>query len=412
MQLEQIDSSYKWRSVGEYFDKGATGAEIRNYSECIAPSEAQTLKIGGLLPLSGALASTGSISKKAMELAVVHWNQWAKARKIGVNISLSIKDTATSSDQAGEQLNALLDEGNKLIIGPYSSSCLETVGAMTALFQVPVISPGSTSSSMAVSDHVLRLLPDDRHQVNALSAMIADRGFDKVNLVYRNDNYGFNFYTLLQNQYSELSSIAYNSINNEFDSVIAFLEQQKTANPNKNQLTIVAGFSELDAFLKALAGNRTLQGMTFVLSEGFGRNKQIFAEKNLLSGLNNFQIYSIEPNVNAMGFHLPQSYVFQYALSLSEVPSLIVFNSYDVIWLAGLCAARAGVSSVNVANLKKEANYTHGMGLAMFLDENGARSTAYYGFYKLDPKSSSWELDSNWNNSGFSTSGYHRVASN
>lgn len=89
-----------------------------------APEDAQPLKIGLLLDLSGACEGTGEPTQVGAEMAQDHIN--AEGLEVGgerYNVELITKDTGSENTQAVRAANELIhDEGVKFLVGPICSS--------------------------------------------------------------------------------------------------------------------------------------------------------------------------------------------------------------------------------------------------------------------------------------------------
>ena len=149
------------------------------------------VKIGGLLPLSGDLASYGQNSKAAAELAVIEVNAFLNKSGAGWRLKLVVEDTETKATTALAKVTALYAQGIKIFIGPQASGELRGIKAYCDANKLLVISQSSTATSLSIAgDYIFRFCPDDNIQGPAIARMMYSLGIRYVIPVYRGDAWG------------------------------------------------------------------------------------------------------------------------------------------------------------------------------------------------------------------------------
>ncbi len=152
------------------------------------------LKVGVLVPFTGALATFGPEYENAARLAAKCINDAG-----GVNggaVEIVTGDTATAAEQGVSEATRLVDvEGVVGIVGAASSAVtLAVAESVTGPGQVLHISPASTSpalSAAADDDFLFRTPISDAAQGVLLAQLIADDlGFTSVCAMYVNNAYG------------------------------------------------------------------------------------------------------------------------------------------------------------------------------------------------------------------------------
>ena len=128
-------------------------------------SSGGAVKIGALLPMTGALASYGETSKAALEDLVATINK--DATKLEVNI----QDTKSEPQTALSLLEDMHHDDIAIVIGPYSSSEVTAVKQYADQNGIILLSPLSTATSLAVADNIFRFTPDDAAEGAALAAL-------------------------------------------------------------------------------------------------------------------------------------------------------------------------------------------------------------------------------------------------
>src|SRR5690606_13220486 len=176
------------------------GAGALVLSACSTPSidpgtdpgdrEELTLKIGTLLPQTGALAFLGPPEEAGVALAVKEVND----ADLGITVEVTYGDSRDPDNKAyATTVPNLLAEGVDAVVGAASSGVTklvidQIVGANTIVF-----SPANTSPDFTTwNDNSLycRTAPSDLLQGEVLGNLIADDGATTLGMIVLNDAYG------------------------------------------------------------------------------------------------------------------------------------------------------------------------------------------------------------------------------
>ena len=153
--------------------------------------EEREFVIGALLPLTGDLAFAGDAGQAGLELALEDVNTYLADGNSGLRVRVIIEDTQTNPEVAHERLQELAGEGVSIVLGPGSSAEVEAVKAYAANEGILLLSPGSTAPSLALpNDNLLRFLPDDTHQAEAIAQFMWNDGVTLVIPMWRGDVWG------------------------------------------------------------------------------------------------------------------------------------------------------------------------------------------------------------------------------
>lgn len=154
------------------------------------PKEDLTLKIGTLLPQTGALAFLGPPEEAGVALAAKEIND----ADLGIKVEVTYGDSGDPDNKAyATTVPNLLSEGVDAVVGAASSGVSKLVidqiiGADTLMF-----SPANTSPDFTTwDDHNLywRTAPSDLLQGEVLGNLIADDGASTLGMISLNDAYG------------------------------------------------------------------------------------------------------------------------------------------------------------------------------------------------------------------------------
>jgi branched-chain amino acid transport system substrate-binding protein len=176
----------------------ATGlAAALTLAACTAPDVQPTsvviehdpiaLRIGTLLPATGALAAFGPPALAGAQLAV----QDIEDAGVGITIELDSQDSGdATTDTALTSLDALLANDPQVIIGPISDNVARKVVGKVVEAGVLEISPGTTGADFTrVSDDGLywRTAPSCALEGTVLGNQLAERGAKTLGIVYQRD---------------------------------------------------------------------------------------------------------------------------------------------------------------------------------------------------------------------------------
>ena len=153
------------------------------------------VKLGVLVPLTGALSDYGGPGAKAADLAASQIN--AAAGESGFKVTLVTEDTKTDPQAAQEAATKVIEsDGVGAIAGPWGTpELIPTVENVTVDAGIPIVTPSATGPDITTLDDdglVFRTPPSDAIQGKVLAQVVADAlGEGKtVNTASRNDSYG------------------------------------------------------------------------------------------------------------------------------------------------------------------------------------------------------------------------------
>jgi ABC-type branched-subunit amino acid transport system substrate-binding protein len=149
------------------------------------------LKIGALLPHTGALAEAGPPLFAGAELAVKEINNAGGI--LGRPIQWFDGDDFTDKGKAIQTVQRLIGEGVQVIIGAGASSITAAVLPTVVKAGVVLFSPCNTAAALSTVDDqglYFRTAPPDGLQATALTDIIMRDGVRRITIVSRHDSYG------------------------------------------------------------------------------------------------------------------------------------------------------------------------------------------------------------------------------
>ena len=154
-------------------------------------TSADTLRVGGILPLTGNLAYLGPPEVSGVGLAVSDIN--AAGGVDGAQACHDVQDSGDSTDMSVSTASAgtLVSSKPSVVIGAASSSVSLNVVDTFADNKIVEISPANTAVDLSgYSPWYFRTAPPDGVQGNALGTLISTDGYSKVGFLVFNDTYG------------------------------------------------------------------------------------------------------------------------------------------------------------------------------------------------------------------------------
>ncbi|MDJ0347829.1 ABC transporter substrate-binding protein [Cryobacterium sp. PH29-G1] len=171
-------------------DSASPSADAADFKPVESGARDLSLKIGTILPQSGALAFLGPPEEAGVQLAVNDIN----AAGLGINVEAIFRDSGdTTTDTATPSVTDLLSQDVTAIVGAASSGVSKTVIDKITGAGVVQFSPANTSPDFTTYDDkglYWRTAPSDLLQGEVLGNQIADDGNATLGLIVLNDAYG------------------------------------------------------------------------------------------------------------------------------------------------------------------------------------------------------------------------------
>lgn len=179
-----------------------------------AGGNSDEVRLGAVLPLTGATAQNGNNSRKGIELAVKLINESGGIKSMdGAKIKLDVADATSDPAKAASATTQYLAKGDPplAMIGAYASSLTITVARVTERKKVPLLTTSfSDELTQQGYQHLFQLpAPASRigkAQIDYTVEIAKDAGVDlqKAAIVFANNAYGESQAKALQDQAAEL----------------------------------------------------------------------------------------------------------------------------------------------------------------------------------------------------------------
>ncbi len=294
-----------------------------------------TLKIGTVLPQTGALAFLGPPEEAGVLLAEKHINE----ADMGVTVEVTLGDSGDPDNRAyATTVPQLLNAGVHAIVGAASSGVSKLFIDEVVAAERLMISPANTSPDFTDwNDNNLywRTAPSDLLQGEVLGNLIAQDGVVNLGIIYLNDAYGTGLEAQLTETFeaangSVVASESYNAGDTTFDAQISSVMAQ-----NPDAIALIT-FEEAKTIIPALD------------AAGFDTSKLYFVDGNIADYSEDFDPGLLE---GSKGTQPGPALADDFESQLNEVwtaegnPELKDWNyaaeSYDAVILTALAALAA-----------------------------------------------------------------------
>ena len=173
-----------------------------------APSEEfETVDVGVMFPSADASASHGHDNSAAVRLGAANFNAYLEEIGASWRMNLIFADMQFNSTTDIEKIQSLNSKDVKFVLGPESSAEIRNIKSYVDSNRMVLISPSSTSSSLAIDDGIFRLAPNPVQQGKTLALLFEQEGIEAVIPIYRGDVWGANMYKSAKNSFEALGGV-------------------------------------------------------------------------------------------------------------------------------------------------------------------------------------------------------------
>ncbi len=385
---------------------GITGC-IKEEEETI-----NTFKIGVLLGFSGVGSQNALETKAALEIGLLDIKNYIKRNGLKTNVELIFEDTHSDTLVAKAKTQSLIDEGIQLIIGPYSSAEAKAVKSVADKHQVLIVTHSAVSTSLAIpDDHLLRFVPNDTYQAEALNAMLDLDTIEAMVAVVRNDLWANSLMEASGNLFTAhggdiIATIPFDPVSSDLsivanDAKTALATGTATYGAGRTALYLIS-FGEGTGVLEALHNaNLTTQHRLYG-SSAFAQHASLTANATAAAFTKNtfFQCPVFGFDEGAADLYEPLQERIKDAIG--HKASIYALSAHDILWVAFLTNITLNPESgfdVFKKHFITTANTFSGATGSTKLDENGDRKHVYYDFWSVketQPGTFEWYLSAKY----------------
>ncbi len=304
----------------------------------------EDVTIGVALPLAGDLSTHGEESHVAVKLAVSDFNKHLEEIGESWTLKLVSEDTLTSPVVALDKLTSLHAKGIDVVVGPQSSAELRLMKGYTDSNGIVLISPSSTSPSLAIPDDgIFRLISDDTKQGPALAKLIEDSSIKVLVPVWRADTWGDGLHDSLVDSFVKRGGIVddgirYNTESPEFSASTSLLAEkvQKYVDEYGSEKVgvVIISFAEILQIMQSASAHEVLDDVMWFGSDGNTNEDKLIKDPIGLQFSNTvlFTTTQAAVNDNSITTHVSD----HINEELGRTPNSYAYSSYDAAYIAGL----------------------------------------------------------------------------
>lgn len=165
-----------------------------------AAASGNTVKIGVLLPLSGATSYYGGVQLDGIEFCADYVNKNGGIKSLdGAQIELVVQDSASDPETGVSAFEKLVEEGVVAVIGPYNSTVAAATAPLAIQYKIPYVIVNATSENFmgTANKYVYRTNTGSTDGDNMWTLIIdylntvrPDNPTDKIAIVYDSGDWG------------------------------------------------------------------------------------------------------------------------------------------------------------------------------------------------------------------------------
>lgn len=330
---------------------------------------AETIKVGLITPLTGAIATFGQSVDKGVRMAVDEIN--AKGGVLGAKLELTVEDNQAKAEESANIARKFIEQNKVIaIIGPVISSNVLAVAPIAQQSKVPLITPTGTNPRVTqVGNYIFRACFIDDFQ-GTVMARFAKTGLSKkantaAILYEKTSDYSIGLVKYFKESFQKLGGkvVAEESFSSGDQDFSAQLTKIKGRNPD---ILYVPSYYDTAGLIIKQA--RELGIMAPILG-GDGFDSPQLAE---LAGKENLKDCYFSGHFFS-GSSAPQvrTFVANYKKRYNAVPDMLGALGYDAVYMLADAIKRAG--KVDKDAIRDALAVTKGLKLVtgtITLDEN------------------------------------------
>ncbi len=363
-------------------------------TQTAASGEVKVIKLGALLPLTGALSSFGENDKAALEIAEEDINTFFNKTGLPYQVEIVFEDTETKPDVALQKLQSLYSQGIKFVIGPMSSAELRNLKGYADSNKIILVSQSSTSPALSIpGDYVFRLVPDDTFQGKVIAEVLKERGVKHVVIIWRGDDWGDGLKDSIKKNCEKQGieveeGVRYSPETKEFSTEanrLASIVQQLVSKYGADSVgVVIISFTEGVQIMSQASKYDVLSEVKWFGSDGLAKCVELV--KDPVAAEFAAKTKFCTPIAAATKSAKYENVKERVVAKLGREPEPYAYNSYDAAWILTLSIIVAGdynpekVKSV----LPEIANSYFGASGWTKLNEAGDRASATYEIFGVE----------------------------
>ncbi len=302
------------------------------------------IKIGAILPLSGALSSLGLGSKKGLDIAVKHINESGGIG--GKAIEIVFEDSLSEPSKAISAFNAISSRKDILpVVYLTLSSVTQAIKPLSNSREIFLMSDATLPDLLDNSKYLVRRSFNIESFAERVVSHLNDQGIERISLIVAEEEWGSIYLEKIKNN-PKIETIAHEEIAKDTADVKSSLLRLKSKSQNTQALVVIlVGSIQLTTLRQIKQIGFDVPVYTYLLCSQDGVSQNVDMS---LNGVMSFEAKTDRSNELFKVFE--SEYKKNNTLPLSES---ISFISYDFIYLLKEAVESIGVDKVDAARLKE-----------------------------------------------------------
>jgi branched-chain amino acid transport system substrate-binding protein len=332
-----MTEKWKGRTLARFAAVGLFGAAL-----AASPVQAETVPVGALMSMTGALAEYGENILTGIELAVDEIND-AGGVLDNRQIELVVADDQTAPAVGVDAAQRLISVNRVAgIVGALASGVTIPVAtSATVPNQVPQISPASTAPAITELDDdgfMFRTTPHDALQGRVLGDVVQEEGHDTVSVIYVNNDYGRGLAEAFEERFTEIGGTVAESIAYEEGQPSYRGELARVATGGAQALVLIAYPGDGVPIVRQALEEGLFDA--FIFTDGMKSVELIDAiGADILEGMAGTAPEAVEDSEGAVRFRA--AYEERHG---ALPPGPFIDTAYDAMYLLALAIERAGTT--------------------------------------------------------------------
>jgi branched-chain amino acid transport system substrate-binding protein len=377
-------------------------------------SGTREIKIGVLLGFSGTGSQNAIETKAALDLGLQDVNSFIQTGGFDASIELFYEDTESDTTQAKEKAQLLIDKGVQLIIGPYTSAETKAVKTIVNQNDVLLVSHSAVSTYLAIpDDNLLRFVPSDTYQAQAICSMFDADSIKAIIPVVRNDLWSNSLIDATKNKFTAdggvvLTQQTFEPGTTDFSAVAATVKALISSSIAEYGIGKVAvyliSYGDGTTFMEALSAAEVDESTSVYGASAFAQSSVLLANQTASA-------FAVITNLQCPVFGYDEDAASIYNPLLDRIESvtgtrasIYALAAYDILWNTVLTELSLetdpGFKAFKARFIQQASAYYGATGSAR-LDINGDRMHVFYDFWAVTNENGefSWRRSASYNTS-------------
>jgi ABC-type branched-subunit amino acid transport system substrate-binding protein len=346
------------------------------------PKEAETIKIGVVLDLSGDLAPMGQRMLNGAKMAAEEIN--AAGGVLGKQVELAVEDGKTDPAAGLDRVKKLIEiDGVQVIAGPMITGTSKLAIPYLKDHKVPAITMSATNpllSTMDGTEWYFRCCLMDDAQGRVLAKVVIENGYSRVASMVLDNDYGKGVETALIEGLQEggwtgkvVATVHYDETKKDYRTELGQIKD------NKPDAVLLVSYCDDGIIVFKQALEMGLDNIAWLGCDG-NYGSGLFKEPKSAE----FMEKAIACGTRTVGFGATyEKFVKNYTDKFGEAPEIYCDTTYDAVWAAAKAIKAAGkYDGTAIRDAMAKLSFEGASGPISF-DEVGDRASGSFELWKV-----------------------------